>query len=157
MPDQPQTQSSNFRKHSRRWHVTNFPKGGMSNCTPGFPTPFAWTYQRSHRHVMLRTPCHNTIIVPHLSLVVQVAVILKKTLNVAMKPFARLGLLSVLSFGLVVVGGFLLKHKILHSFAPWAQLRQPEKHELRYCRNAIACSTPRSQLAWKTGQYKGQR
>jgi hypothetical protein len=50
MPDQPQTESSIFRKHYRRWHVTKFPKGGMSNCTPGFPTPFGWTYQRSHCH-----------------------------------------------------------------------------------------------------------
>jgi hypothetical protein len=106
MPDQPQTQSSNFRKHYRRWHVTNFPKGGMPNCTPGFPTPFAWTYQRSHRHATLRSPCNKTIIVPHLSLVVQIAVILKKSIDVVMKPFARLRLPSVLSFGLVVMGGF---------------------------------------------------
>jgi hypothetical protein len=113
MPDQPFA-SSNIRKHYRRWHVTNFPKGGMSKCTPGFPTPFAWTYQRSHRHATLRSPCNNTIIAPHLSLIVQVAVIMKKSVDVAMKPFALLGLPSVLSFGLVVVGGFLLKHKKLH-------------------------------------------
>jgi hypothetical protein len=134
MPDQPQPQSSNFRKHYRHWPVTNFPECGMSNCTPGFPTPFARTYQRSQHHATLRSPCTNTIIIPHPSLVVQVAVILKKFIDVAMKPFARLGLPSVLSFA-VVVGGFLLKRKILHSFAPWAQLRQPEKHELRYSRN----------------------
>jgi hypothetical protein len=40
MPDQSQTQSSNFCKHYRRWHVWQiFFQGGMSNFTPGFPTP----------------------------------------------------------------------------------------------------------------------
>jgi hypothetical protein len=29
----------------------------------------------------------------------------------------------------------LLQRNDLHSFAPWAQLRQPEKHEMRYYRN----------------------
>jgi hypothetical protein len=29
------------------------------------------------------------------------------------------------------VGGFLLQRNALHSFAPWAQLRQPERQELR--------------------------
>jgi hypothetical protein len=44
MPNQPQPQSSNFRKHYRRLHVTDCPKGGMPNCTPGFPTPIALKY-----------------------------------------------------------------------------------------------------------------
>jgi hypothetical protein len=42
------------------------------------------------------------------------------------------------------VGGFLLLRNILHGFAPWAQVRQPEKHELRYYRNG-----KRKQLANK--------
>jgi hypothetical protein len=33
------------------------------------------------------------------------------------------------------VGGFLLQRNVLHSFAPWAQFRQPEKQDLRYCRD----------------------
>jgi hypothetical protein len=47
---------------------------------------------------------------------VQVAVTLKKSIDVALKPFARLGLPSVLSFGLVAVGGFLLKRKLFAQF-----------------------------------------
>jgi hypothetical protein len=41
LPDQPQTQSSNFCKHYQCWQVTDFPKG----VPPGFPTPLASKYK----------------------------------------------------------------------------------------------------------------
>jgi hypothetical protein len=70
------------------------------------------------------------IIVPHLSLFLQVAIISKKSLS----PAPGWGALRAF-LGPIVVGGFLLQRNVLHSFATWAQFRQPEKQELRYCRN----------------------
>jgi hypothetical protein len=59
LPDQPQTQSFNFCKHYQRWHVTNFPSGGMSNCTPGFPTLLACKYKDHSATVVIAMQQHH--------------------------------------------------------------------------------------------------
>jgi hypothetical protein len=59
LPDQPQTQSSNFCQHYQRWNVTDFPSGGMSNCTPGFPTLLACKYKDHSATVVIAMQQHH--------------------------------------------------------------------------------------------------
>jgi hypothetical protein len=64
----------NSGQRYRRWNATDFPKGGMSNCTLGFPTPLACEYKdhsatfvialQQHHHrskfVALLVSCNQT-------------------------------------------------------------------------------------------------
>jgi hypothetical protein len=59
LPNQPQTQSSKFCKHYQHWHVTDFLTGGMSICTPGFPTPLACKYKDHSATVVIAMQQHH--------------------------------------------------------------------------------------------------
>jgi hypothetical protein len=66
-----------------------------------------------------------------LSLFLQIAIKSKKFLRRCDKALRAVEVALRIFLGPVVVGGFLPQRNVLHSFAPWAQFRQPEKQELR--------------------------
>jgi hypothetical protein len=101
--------------------VTDFPEGGMSNCTPGFPTPLACKYKDHSATVVIAMQQHH-----HRSTFVALlasCIILKKSLRYCDGALRAVGVALRAFLGPAVVSGFFLLCNALHSFAPWTHFR----------------------------------